>query len=153
MAQTMINQLKNLKERIQLLRSTGDISLKKINRLETYLNRRKQLNQYPLNEDINLLNQLVKSQLKMLAEIRTCEYFISCYEAISIFSPRYIEMHLQAAFFKDKFKKTTGQYVIPFWFILYFKRRVFPLIRDSCGAYDCPHANKCDGHRFLNFIQ
>ena len=85
----MISQLK---QRIQLLRSTGDISLQKINRLETYLNRRKQLNQYPLNEDINLLNQLVKSQLKMLAEIRTCEYFISCYEAISIFSPRYIEM-------------------------------------------------------------
>ena len=28
----------------------------------------------------------------MLAEIRTCEYFILCYEAISIFSPRYIEM-------------------------------------------------------------
>lgn len=57
--------------------------------------------------------------------------------------------HLRAAFFKDKFKKTAGQYVIPFSFILYFKRRVFPLIRDSC-AYDCPHANECDGHRFLN---
>ena len=28
----------------------------------------------------------------MLAEIRTCEYFILCYEAISIFSPWYIEM-------------------------------------------------------------
>ena len=92
MAQTMINQFKNLNERIQLLRATGDISLQKINRLETCLNRRKQLNQYPLHEDINLLNQLVKSQLKMLAEIRTCEYFISCFEAISIFSPRYIEM-------------------------------------------------------------
>lgn len=88
----MINQLNHLNQRIQLLRSTGDISLQKINRLETYLNRRKQQNQYPLNEDINLLNQLVKSQLKMLAEIRTCQYFISCFEAISIFSPRYIEM-------------------------------------------------------------
>ena len=88
----MINQLNHLKQRIQLLRSTGDISLQKINRLETYLNKRKQLNQYPLHEDINLLNQLVKSQVKMLAEIRTCEYFISCFEAISIFSPRYIEM-------------------------------------------------------------
>ena len=92
MAQTMITQFSNLNQRMQLLRLTGDISLQKINRLETYLNERKQQNQYPLNEDINLLNQLVKSQLKMLAEIRTCEYFISCFEAISIFSPRYIEM-------------------------------------------------------------
>ena len=88
----MLSQMNHLNQRIQLLRSTGDISLQKINRLETYLNRRKQQNQYPLNEDINLLNQLVKSQLKMLAEIKTCEYFISCFEAISIFSPRYIEM-------------------------------------------------------------
>ena len=88
----MLSQMNHLNQRIQLLRSTGDISLQKINRLETYLNRRKQQNQYPLNEDINLLNQLVKSQLKMLAEIKTCQYFISCFEAISIFSPRYIEM-------------------------------------------------------------
>ena len=88
----MLSQMNHLNQRIQLLRSTGDISLQKINRLETYLNRRKQQNQYPLNEDINLLNQSVKSQLKMLAEIKTCQYFISCFEGISIFSPRYIEM-------------------------------------------------------------
>ena len=60
--------------------------------------------------------------------------------------------HLRSAFFKDEFRKTDGQYIIPFSFILYFKRRVFPLIRDSCN-YDCPHANECDGHRFLNFIK
>ena len=60
--------------------------------------------------------------------------------------------HLRSAFFKDEFKKTVGQYVIPFSFILYFKRRVFPLIRQSC-AYDCLHANQCDGHRFLDFIE
>ena len=60
--------------------------------------------------------------------------------------------HLRSAFFKDEFRKTVGQYVIPFSFILYFKRRVFPLIRQSC-AYDCPHANQCDGHRFLDFIE
>ena len=34
--------------------------------------------------------------------------------------------HLRSAFFKNEFKKTVGQYVIPFSFILYFKRRVFP---------------------------
>ena len=60
--------------------------------------------------------------------------------------------HLRAAFFKDEFKKTAGQYVIPFSFILYFKRRVFPLIIDSC-AYDCPYANECDGHRFFKFYR
>ena len=60
--------------------------------------------------------------------------------------------HLRSVFFKDEFKKTDGQYVIPFSHILYFKRRVFPLIRDSC-AYDCPHANRCDGHGFLDFIE
>ena len=60
--------------------------------------------------------------------------------------------YLQAAFFKNEFKKSDGQYVIPFSFILYFKKRVFPLIRDSCD-YDCSHANECDGHQFLNFIE
>ena len=88
----MIQQFENLNQRVRLLRSTGDISLQKIKQLETYLNKRKQQNQYPLHEDINLLNQLVKSQLKMLAEIKTCQYFISCHEAISIFSQRYIEI-------------------------------------------------------------
>ena len=53
--------------------------------------------------------------------------------------------YLVAAFFKDEFKKSDS-------FILYFKRRVFPLIRDSCD-YDCPYANECDGHQFLNFIE
>ena len=40
--------------------------------------------------------------------------------------------YLAAAFFKNEFKKSDGQYIIPFSFILNFKRRVFPLIRDSC---------------------
>ena len=88
----MIKQFDDLNQRIQLLRSTGNISLQKINRLETYLNKRKQQNQYPLNEDINLLNQLVKRQLQMLAEIKTCQYYQVSFEAINIFSPRYIEM-------------------------------------------------------------
>ena len=60
--------------------------------------------------------------------------------------------YLAAAFFKNEFKKSDGQYVIPFSFILYFKRRVFPLIKDSCDDV-CPYANECDGHRFLDFIE
>ena len=61
----MVLQLDYLKQRIQLLRSTGDISLQKIKRLETYLNRRKQHNQFPLHQDINLLNQLVQLQYQI----------------------------------------------------------------------------------------
>ena len=57
-----------------------------------------------------------------------------------------------AGFFKKEFKKDDGTYVIPFSFILYFKRHVFPLIRDTCD-YVCPYANECDGHQFLNFIE
>ena len=53
--------------------------------------------------------------------------------------------------FKDEFKK--GEYyIIPFSYILYIKRHVFPMIRDACD-YVCPYANECDGHRFLNFIE
>ena len=57
-----------------------------------------------------------------------------------------------AGFFKDQFKKKDGQYIIPFSFILHFKRHVFPLIRDTCD-YVCPYTNECDGHQFLNFIE
>ena len=53
-------------------------------------------------------------------------------------------------FFKDEFK-VNGVYVIPFSHVLHIKRKVFPLIRDSC-EYVCPHQNHCDGHQFLDFI-
>ena len=35
-------------------------------------------------------------------------------------------------FFKQEFKRNDGVYVIPFSHILYFKRNIFPLIRDAC---------------------
>ena len=54
-------------------------------------------------------------------------------------------------FFKEEFKKRDG-YLIPFSHILYIKRHVFPLIRDSC-EYVCPYTTQCDGHRFLDFIE
>ena len=53
-------------------------------------------------------------------------------------------------FFKDEFK-VNGVYVIPFSHVLHIKRKVFPLIRDSC-EYVCLHQNHCDGHQFLDFI-
>ena len=57
-----------------------------------------------------------------------------------------------AGFFKDEFKKNENEFVIPFSYILYIKRHVFPLIRDSC-QYVCPYDDECDGHQFLNFIE
>ena len=57
-----------------------------------------------------------------------------------------------AGFFKDEFKKNENEFVIPFSYILYVKRHVFPLIRDSC-EYVCPYVDECDGHQFLNFIE
>ena len=52
-----------------------------------------------------------------------------------------------AGFFKDEFKKNENEFVIPFSYILYVKRHVFPLIRDSC-EYVCPYVDECDGHQF-----
>ena len=54
-------------------------------------------------------------------------------------------------FFKDEFKKDNG-YMIPFSHILDFKKRVFPLIRDSCG-YVCPKLNHATGTIFLMFLK
>ena len=88
----MIDQFNQLNQRIQLLRSTGDIVLQQINRLETRMNKRKQQNQYPIKRDIDLLNQLDIRLLQMLAEIKTCQYYQVIVERINIFSPRYIEM-------------------------------------------------------------
>ena len=55
------------------------------------------------------------------------------------------------SFFKNEFKKDNC-YVIPFSHILYVKRYVFPIIRDSC-SYVCPHDQQCDGRKFLDFIE
>ena len=54
-------------------------------------------------------------------------------------------------FFKEEFKKQNG-YIIPFSHILYVKIHIFPLIRDSCD-YFCPYNEKCDGHKFLDFVE
>ena len=56
------------------------------------------------------------------------------------------------SFFKDEFKKGENQYLIPFSHILYFKRHIFQMIRDSCD-YVCPYVHPCDGHQLLDFIE
>ena len=55
------------------------------------------------------------------------------------------------SFLKKEFKRN-GMYVIPFSHILYFKRNIFPLIRDACD-YVCPYEDQCDGHKFLDFVE
>ena len=56
------------------------------------------------------------------------------------------------SFFKDEYKKNDDEYIIPFAHILYFKRHVFQLIRQSCD-YVCPYQKECDGHKLLIFIE
>ena len=56
------------------------------------------------------------------------------------------------SFFKDEFKTENG-YKIPYSHVIYFKRHVFPLIRDACD-YVCPNNdNQCSGHRLINFVE
>ena len=55
------------------------------------------------------------------------------------------------SFFKNEFKQN-DVYIIPFSHILYFKRNIFPMIRDACD-YVCPYAEQCDGHKLLDFVE
>ena len=56
------------------------------------------------------------------------------------------------SFFKDCFK-VNGGYKIPFSHVLYFKRHIFPIIRDACD-YVCPNNdNQRSGHRLINFVE
>ena len=75
MAQAMIDNKNNYQERIQSLRSHGDILLQRIKKLEIKMNLTKQQNQEPNQQEINSLNAMVKKLLKMLAQINTYEYF------------------------------------------------------------------------------
>ena len=92
MTQAMIDHYNYHQQRIQLLRSTGDILLQQINILETNMNKRKQQNEYPLVQDINSLNAMVTKLLLMLAEINTCQYFQMTFEPFNIYSSNYIQM-------------------------------------------------------------
>ena len=76
MAQAMINHNYNAyQQRIQFLRSHGDVLLQRIKALEINMNKRKQQNQQPMERDVNSLNAMVKKLLQMLAEINACQYF------------------------------------------------------------------------------
>ena len=92
MTQAMINHYNYYQQQIQFLRLSGDILLDKIKTLETNMNRRKQQNQQPFEQDINSLNAMAKRLLQILAEINTCQYFQLTNEPFNCYSNYYIQM-------------------------------------------------------------
>ena len=75
MAQAMVNNYNSYNERIQFLRLHGDQLMQRIQMLEIGMNRRKQQNQQPHDNEVVSLHSMVKKLLQMLAEIHTCQYF------------------------------------------------------------------------------
>ena len=75
MAQQMVNYFNRYNQRIQFLRAQGDQVMQQILSMEIGMNRRKQQKQQPHNDDIVNMQSMVVNVLKMLAEIKTCEYF------------------------------------------------------------------------------
>ena len=62
-------------QRIQFLRTSGDELLQRIQMLEIGMNRRKQQNQQPHQDELTSLHTMVRKLLQMLAEINVWQYF------------------------------------------------------------------------------
>lgn len=62
-------------QRIQFLQTSGDELLQRIQMLEIGMNRRKQQNQQPHQDELTSLHTMVRKLLQMLAEINVCQYF------------------------------------------------------------------------------
>ena len=75
MAQSMVNYYNSYNQRIQFLRAHGDQLMQRIQMLEIGMNRRKQQDQQPHENEVISLHSMVKKLLQMLAEINTCQYF------------------------------------------------------------------------------
>ena len=78
MGQSMVynsNNYYNYTERIRILRSSNHHLLQKIQCLETNLNKKKQQNREPIDNDIIQLQCLVTKSLQLLAEINVCQFF------------------------------------------------------------------------------
>ena len=56
-----------------------------------------------------------------------------------------------ATFFKREFKKGHN-YLIPIDHLIWFKRNVFPKIRNACD-FVCPSDVPCKGHKLINYIE
>ena len=89
---TQVNHYNFYQQQIQFLRWSGDMLLQQIKTLETNMNRRKQQNQQPFEQDINSLNAMAKRLLQILAEIKTCQYFQLTNEPFNCYSNYYIQM-------------------------------------------------------------
>ena len=89
---TQVNHYNYYQNQIQFLRWSGDILLQRVKTLETNMNRRKQQNQQPFQQDLNSLNAMVKKLLQILAEINTCQYFQLINEPFNCYSNYYIQM-------------------------------------------------------------
>ena len=53
--------------------------------------------------------------------------------------------------FKKEHKSGSRNYLIPIDHLIWFRKNIFPKIRDSC-SYACPHRMPCNGHKLLNYI-
>ena len=53
--------------------------------------------------------------------------------------------------FDEQFESGSG-YLVQFSHILFIRRKIFPIIRDSCD-YVCPYKKQYEGHQFLDFIE
>ena len=83
MAQQSLYYLNNYNQRIQFLRTCGDQLLERIKMLEIRMNRRKQQNQQPHQNEVDWMYSMSKNLLGMLAEIKTCEYFRETHQLIN----------------------------------------------------------------------
>ena len=69
------NNYSDYTERIRYLRSIGDHLLQRIELLETSMNKRKQQNQQPHQNELTSLQTMATKLLQTLAEINVCQYF------------------------------------------------------------------------------
>ena len=75
MKNQMLRYIDFYNQRIQFLRSDGDQLLDSIRMLEIQINRQKQRYERIYLYQNNWMYSMTKDLLKMLAEIKTCEYF------------------------------------------------------------------------------
>ena len=75
MTQQLLYCLNNYNHKIQFLRTEGNQLLESIKMLEIGMNRRKQQLQQPHPDELYCLYLMTRDLLRMLAEIKTCEYF------------------------------------------------------------------------------
>ena len=83
MAQQSLYYLNNYNQKIQCLQTYGDQLLESIKMLEIGMNRRKQQNEQPHQDEVNCMHAMATDLFRMLAEIKTCEYFKATYQLIN----------------------------------------------------------------------